>query len=62
MSGFKLKTDPITLAKVDGDCQVVILPGHIEEGATVPCPDGDHDHQVLDSLHTEVVTNIKIIS
>ncbi len=47
----KPSTEPITMAKVDGDCGVVILPGHIEDGATVPCPDGDHDHHVLEALH-----------
>lgn len=57
----KPSTEPTTMAKVDGDCGVVILPGHIEDGATVPCPDGDHDHHVLEALHIEVATNISVI-
>lgn len=33
------------------------LPGHIEAGARVPCPNGDHDHDVVvvAVIHTALV-------
>lgn len=58
-----LQTSPLTIAELDGDCQdYAFLPGHIEVGAEVPCPDGDHDHQVLNVIHTAVVHNIEVTS
>ena len=57
-----LQTSAVTVAELDGDCQRrALLPGHIEAGARVPCPDGDHDHLVLAVVHAEVAENIRII-
>lgn len=57
-----LHTSPLTIAELDGECQpVAFLPGHIEVGAVVPCPDGDHDHRVLTAIHTAVVHNIRVV-
>jgi hypothetical protein len=59
---FTLQTSAVTLAELDGDCQRhALLPGRIEVGAVVPCPDGDHEHRVLDVLHTEAAENVRII-
>ena len=60
IDGIPLLTSPITIASVD-DCGAVILDGTFEVGETVPCPDGDHDHYILDVLHTEAVHNIRIV-
>jgi hypothetical protein len=37
------------------------VPGHIETGVLVRCPDG-HGHGVLFVVHTEVAENIWIVS
>ena len=55
--GFTLRISPVTLAEVDGDCGYVFVPGHVPAGTRVPCPDGDHDHEVLTVVHTGVVEN-----
>ena len=58
-----LMTTPITLARLDGDCQgYAFVPGHIETGVLVRCPDGHHEHEVLSVVHTEVAENIRIVS
>lgn len=61
IDGIPLRTSPITIASVD-DCGAVILDGTFHVGETVPCPDGDHDHYILDVLHTVAVHNIHIVS
>jgi hypothetical protein len=42
-------THTITLAEIadpDSPCVLMTLPGRIDEGATVPCPHGDHQHTI----------------
>jgi hypothetical protein len=57
-----LETSAVTMAELDGDCQRhALIPGPIVIGAVVPCPDGDHEHRVLNVLHTEAAENIRII-
>jgi hypothetical protein len=59
---FTLETSAVTIAELDGACQAyALLPGQIEVGALVPCPDGDHEHWVVAVLHTEVTDNAQII-
>ena len=57
-------TDMCTLAKVDGGCELVLIPAYVEEHATVPCPNtelGDHEHQVLRvEAHIQVVQAVQI--
>lgn len=60
IDGIPLRTSPITIASVD-DCGAVILEGTFHVGETVPCPYGDHDHYILDALHTVAVHNISVI-
>lgn len=58
-----LKTSPITLAALGGGCQgYALVPGHLEAGVLVCCPDGNHGHEVLSVVHAEVAENIWIIN
>jgi hypothetical protein len=59
---FPLETSAVTIAELNGDRQAyALLPGHIEVGAQVPCPDADHEHWVVSVRHTEVADNVRII-
>jgi hypothetical protein len=60
IDGVPVQTSPITIATVE-DCDAVILEGTFEAGETVPCPHGDHEHYLLDVLHTVAVHNISIV-
>lgn len=60
IDSIPFETSPITIAEVD-DCGAVILPGTVEIGETVPCPEGDHDHYILGVLHTVAVHNLRTI-
>jgi len=61
---FTLETSAVTLAELDTDTcpRHVFLPGHLDAGAEVPCPAGDHTHVLLEALHTAVAENVQIIS
>jgi len=61
---FALETSPVTLAELDTDTcpRHVFLPGHLDAGAEVPCPAGDHTHRVFEALHAAVAENVQIIS
>lgn len=63
MSESALRSTPVTIAELDNGCQrYALLPGHIDVGAVVPCPDGDHEHRVLTALHTAVAENVNVIA
>lgn len=59
-----LRTSPISLIEFDTPCApaaaTVWLPGHVEAGAMVPCPHGDHEHRVTRSLPTALALNLSI--
>lgn len=44
----------VTFARVDSPCEAVLLPGRFHVGETVPCPDGDHTHRLVEVIHAEV--------
>lgn len=62
MDAFQVEAIPGTLVVFRDDCGRAQhwIPGEVHPGDSVPCPDGDHEHYVLDAQPTDLATNIRL--